>query len=41
MNIQENALLAVFSFYIDTIQKAGCPEIFSATGFLRERRNVG
>ncbi|MFC4770043.1 hypothetical protein ACFO8Q_22450 [Effusibacillus consociatus] len=33
MNIQENALLAVFSFYIDTNQKAGCPDMFSAPAF--------
>lgn len=30
MNAQENALFTAISFYIDTIQKAGCPERYSA-----------
>jgi hypothetical protein len=33
LNIQEDALYAAFSFYIDTIQKAGCPEISAQPAF--------
>lgn len=39
MEVHENALFVVFSFYIETFPKAGCPDLFSTAGFLRERRN--